>query len=231
MSGTEASMVPALSEGGAPRQSLPSTERPAWVAEAEAPSTFALMPAVMHAGRLREAIEAPSSSTRLAAREPSRESLIPLVQGARFLWAPVKVPEPSSPAIGLETELPRAAGAMPLQESPLPQAERPAPGGAGDSRAFGVVRDDAGVAERRTVADSRRRSNSRIEVSPTTLALCPPHELGRCARDPAPPRCAAARAKRRSSVRPDASKVLNMTVRAAPALPPELPQPIEDFAQ
>lgn len=226
MSGT-ATALPASELG--PEAALPSTERPARVAEAEAPPTSASLPAaaVPHAS---EAIEAPSSSTRLAAREPSRESLIPSVQGVASL-APVKVPEPSSPAIGLETEPTSLPARAPLQESPLPQVERPAPVRSAIPEPSTSYATTLELPREGPSLSAAPIELPQVEVSPTTLAPRPRRESSDAPaiQLPAAPLPVPNLGE---PARPDVSKVLNMTAREPlPTLPPELPQPIEDFAQ
>ncbi|MFO0835735.1 MAG: hypothetical protein U0638_12245 [Phycisphaerales bacterium] len=211
---------------------LPSTERPARVAEAGAPSTSASLPAaaVPHAS---EAIEAPSLATPLAVREPSRESLSPSVQGV-IPPEPVKVPEASSPAIGLDTEPPSLPARAPLRESPLPPVERPAaerPATPEPSATYAPTLD--------LPRGGATLSAAPIDLSPVDLPPMTPTPRPRRDSNDAPaiqlPAGALPVPSAGEPARPDLSGVLNVLSMAAreplPTLPPELPQPIEDFAQ
>lgn len=208
---------------------LPSTERPARVAEAEAPSTSASLPAsdVPHAN---EAIDAPTSAPPLAAREPSRESLSPLVQGVITL-EPAKVPEASSPAIGLETKPPALPARAPLEESPLPRVERPAVKRSAAPEPSATYAPTLDLPRDGATLSAAPIELSRVEVSPATLPPRPSRESG-----DAPviqlPAAALPVPSAEAPARPELSRALTMAEREPlPALPPELPQPIEDFAQ
>lgn len=206
---------------------LPSTERPTRVAEVALTSVL-LPPAGVP--RASEAIEAPTPATALAVREPSRESLIPSVQGVVSL-APVKVPEPSSPAIGLETEPPSLPARASLQESPLPRVERPAEARSATPEPSASYATTLELPREGPSLSAAPIELPQVEVSPTTLAPRPRRESSDAPaiQLPAAPLPVPSLGE---PARPDVSKVLNMTAREPlPTLPPELPQPIEDFAQ
>lgn len=206
---------------------LPSTERPTRVAEAASASVL-LPPAGVP--RASEAIEAPTPATPLAVREPSRESLSPSVQGVVSL-APLKGPEATSPAMGVDTEPRSLPARAALDESPLPRVERPAAARSATPEPSATYAPTLGLPREGPPLSAAPIDLSRVEVSPTKLV---PREARESSDAPAIQLPAAALPVPNvgEPARPDVSRVLSMAAREPlPTLPPELPQPVEDFAQ
>lgn len=204
---------------------LPSTDRPTRVTEVTAPWSGASLPsaAVPH---VNEAIEAPASTAPLAARAPASDSAITSLPGVNSVPA-VPIPEPSSPVIGVGVDAPSLPARAPMADVPLPPVERPAP-----SRS--APEPSAVLSQTLDLPKQGLSASTPIELPPVDVA--PTAMRPREASDapaialpaPTPSRVPLGDA----SPLPELSRAMTMPSRETlPTLPPELPQPVEDFAQ
>lgn len=204
---------------------LPSIERPTRVTEAAAPSTGASLPSAT-LPRANEAIEAPASTAPLAARVPALDPTASSLPGVSSIPA-IPIPELPSPAIGIGPDAPSLPARAPMGEAPLPPVERP-------TATRSAPEPSAALAQtldlpKQGLPPSAPIELPQVDVAPAAMRPREASDLPAISLPaPTPSRVPLGDA----SPLPELSRAMTMPSRETlPTLPPDLPQPVEDFAQ
>lgn len=204
---------------------LPSTERPTRVAEAEAPSSAAPLPSatVPHTS---DVLEAPASTAPLAARTPALDSAITSVLDVGRAPA-IPIPELSSPTIGVGADVPSLPARTLMSDAPLPPVERPTASRSAPEPSGAL--SQTLVLPKQSLSPSASIELPPVDVAPAAMRAREASDLPALALPaPTPSRVPLGDA----SPLPELSRTMTLPSRESlPTLPPELPQPVEDFAQ